>query len=126
MKLLIDSHVLIWSATGRDGISAKAQDAIADRSNKVLVSAATAYEIEFKRPRDALIALLPSDLDEAVSGQAFQWLAISHGHAQAAGRLPRLHGDPFDRIIVAQAMAEGATVVTIDKWFPAYGVPVLW
>jgi PIN domain nuclease of toxin-antitoxin system len=126
MKFLIDSHVLVWTATGQGGLPARVMDALADLSNQVLVSVATAYELEFKRSRDPIIAQLPGDLDEAVSGQSFAWLSITQQHATSAGRLPRLHGDPFDRIIIAQAFAEGAAVVSADTWFPAYGVPVVW
>jgi PIN domain nuclease of toxin-antitoxin system len=126
MRLLIDTHVLIWSAIGQNNLPRHVRDALADRSNEVWVSAATAYEIEFKRSRDPIIAQLPYDLGEAVGGQAFEWLGITDGHATAAGRLPKLHGDPFDRILVAQAFAENATVVTADRRIASYGANVLW
>ncbi len=126
MKLLIDSHALVWSATDRSSLSIRAREAITDPSNQVIVSAITAYELELKRLRDPLLAELPDDLDDAVTGQNFEWLQVTAKHASEAAKLPRLHGDPFDRIIVAQAFAEQAVVVSADRWFPGYGVPLLW
>jgi len=126
MKLLIDSHALVWSATERSSLGMMAREAITDPSNQVLVSAITAYELELKRLRDPLLARLPDDLDAAVRGQGFEWLAVMPEHASEAAKLPRLHGDPFDRIIIAQAFVEGAVVVSADRWFPGYGVPLLW
>jgi PIN domain nuclease of toxin-antitoxin system len=126
MILLLDSHALVWSAVDPGRLSARAMNAITDRSNQVLVSAVTAYELEFKRARDPLLSILPANLDEAVSGQAFEWLSLTPDQASQAGRLPRHHGDPFDRLIIAQAFAEGAAVVTADRWFAAYGVATVW
>ncbi len=126
MILLLDSHALVWSAAERDRLSVRATDAITDQSNRVLVSAVTAYELELKRPRDPTLSRLPANLDEAVGGQAFEWLPLSPDQAAQAGRLPRHHGDPFDRLIIAQAFAEGAAVVTADRWFAAYGVAIVW
>ena len=126
MIIILDSHVLVWSATDTARLSARAKDAITDRSNRVLVSAVSAYELELKRPRDPTLSDLPTNLDEAVIGQGFDWLPLSHDQAAQAGRLPRHHGDPFDRLIIAQAFAEGAGVATADRWFAAYGVAVIW
>jgi PIN domain nuclease of toxin-antitoxin system len=126
MKLLIDSHALVWSATERSSLSVRAREAIADRSNLVLVSAVAAYELELKRLRDPLLAGLPDNLDDAVRGQNFEWLDVTPEHASEAAKLPRLHGDPFDRIIIAQAFVEGAAIVSADRWFPGYGAPLLW
>ncbi len=126
MKLLIDSHALVWSATEQSSLGSRAREAITDPSNQVLVSAITAYEPELKRVRDPLLARLPDNLDEAVRAQNFEWLAVTAEHASEAGKLPRLHGDPFDRIIIAQAFVEGAVIVSADRWFPGYGVPLLW
>jgi PIN domain nuclease of toxin-antitoxin system len=126
MRLLIDTHVFVWLSVQPDLLSKRAAEAISDPDNDVLVSAVTAYEIELKRSRDPVLRRVPADLDLAVSAQQLQWLSVTYAHAAAAGQLPRLHGDPFDRLIIAQALAEGASVVSVDRWFPAYGVPVLW
>ena len=126
MILLLDSHALVWSAVEPGRLSVRAKEAITDRANRVMVSAVTAYELEFKRARDPLLSILPANLDQAVSGQAFEWLDLTADQAFRAGRLPRHHGDPFDRLIIAQAFAEGAAVVTADRWFAAYGVATVW
>ncbi|HZC16678.1 MAG TPA: type II toxin-antitoxin system VapC family toxin [Caulobacteraceae bacterium] len=126
MILILDSHSLVWAALEPDLLSAKAREAIIDRTNRVLVSVVTAYELEFKRPRDPFLANLPINLDDVISGLFYEWLPLSHDQAAQAGRLPRHHGDPFDRLIIAQAFAEGAGVVTADRWFAAYGVAVVW
>ncbi len=94
--------------------------------SELVARAITAYELELTRLRDPLLALLPDDLDDAVRGQNFEWLAATSEHASEAGRLPRLHGDPFDRTIIAQAFVEGAGVVSADRWFTGYGVPLPW
>ena len=73
-----------------------------------------------------VLARLPADLERAAAAQGIAWLDLTPEHAITAGRLPRLHGDPFDRFIIAQAIREGATVVSADRWFRAYGLPVIW
>jgi PIN domain nuclease of toxin-antitoxin system len=126
MKLLIDTHVLIWTLAKTRKRSRRAAKLLADGSNEVLVSAGSAYEIEFKRGRNVELNQLPADLRDAASEMGFSWLPISSEHAVMAGRLPRLHGDPFDRIIIAQALVENATVLSCDGLIAPYGVPVLW
>lgn len=126
MKLLIDTHVLIWALADSRYLSKRAARLLADGSNDVLVSAGSAYEIEFKRARSEELSSLPADLRSAAESMGLRWLPISSEHAIMAGRLPRLHGDPFDRMIVAQALVENATVVSCDALIAPYGVPVLW
>jgi PIN domain nuclease of toxin-antitoxin system len=126
MKLLLDTHAFIWAISRSRLLSARAAELIKDPENRVLVSAASAYEIEFKRARDPALAALPADLGEAVDEQGFEWLAVSPAHAVTAGRLPRLSGDPFDRILAAQALAENATILTRDPLVVAYGPVSAW
>jgi PIN domain nuclease of toxin-antitoxin system len=126
MKLLLDTHAFIWAAVEPERLSLRATGLLTDRRNTVLVSAASAYEIQFKRHRDTVLARMPFDLEAAVEAMEFSWLNITPGHAVAAGRLPRLHGDPFDRILTAQAQAEAAALVTMDSRLPAYGGSVVW
>src|SRR5271155_13001 len=114
MKVLLDTHAFVWAIARSHLLSKRAAGLIEDTGNIVLVSAVSAYEIEFKRPRDATLAALPADLDAAVVLQGFDWLPLSPAHAVAAGRLPRLAGDPFDRFLAAQALAENATLLTRD------------
>ncbi len=126
MRLLLDTHVLIWSLARSRLLSPTAAALIRDRNNTVWVSAVSAYEIEFKRARDPVLSALPADLGEIVALQGFEWLEIRHTHAIAAGRLPRLHGDPFDRLLAAQALMEQATLITRDPLVAAYGPVVAW
>lgn len=126
MKLLLDTHVFVWAMTNRTLLSSRARVAIADNDNDLLVSAVTAYEVDYKRGFSPDLARLPVDLDLARRTLRFDWLALSQAHATAAARLPRHHRDPWDRILIAQAMAEEAVLVTIDEKVERYGVPVLW
>lgn len=126
MKFLIDTHVLIWWLTDVDQLSSTAFDLLDDPDNTVLVSAVTGYEIELKRPVDALLQCLPADLEEALKKQCFEWLPISAADMIVAGGLPRHHRDPWDRILIAQGRLAGLPIITADTIFPVYGAPVLW
>ena len=122
MRLLLDTHVLIWWS-GRKPIAAVAAEAISSPDNEVAISAASVWEAEIKAASGKL--LLTADLDSEPAEHGFQSLDISAAHARAAARLPKHHGDPFDRILVAQAQLEGLTLVTRDPVFDRYDVSVL-
>ncbi len=126
MNLLLDTHAFVWAIAKSHLLSPRAASLISDGANVVLVSAVSAYEIEFKRRRDPVLADLPADLDEIIRLQRFQWLPLQASHAMAAGRLPRLHGDPFDRMLAAQALVEQATLLTRDPLVAAYGAVTAW
>jgi len=126
MKLLLDTHALVWAMAKSDLLSFRAAKLIRDRANIVFVSAVSAYEIEYKRSRDPILSRLPVDLEQAVRRLGFQWLDLTPTHAVAAGRLPRLHGDPFDRMLAAQALVENATLLTRDPFVAAFGPVVAW
>jgi len=113
--------LLWWLAD--EGLNVSAREAIADPANLVAVSAASAWEISIKKALGKLAA--PDDLEQQVQEGGFVTLPISPAHAVAAGRLPRHHEDPFDRMLIAQAIAEGLAIVTRDKRFDAYGVALL-
>lgn len=127
MRLLLDTHALLWWLDGSRRLSRKARAAIGDEANSVFVSAASAWEITTK----ARLGKLPGAVDVAadvagcVAGQGFSAMDITIPHAQRAGRLPGDHRDPFDRMLVAQAEAEGLTIVTHDPAFEPYGVTLL-
>jgi PIN domain nuclease of toxin-antitoxin system len=124
LKLLVDTHVLLWWLGGADELAESAADAIADPGNFVAVSAASLWEISIKRSLRKL--RVEGELHEAVvSGDGFEALPISLEHADAAGQLPPHHRDPFDRMLVAQAQSEGLTVVTRDLAFEDYEIPLL-
>ncbi len=123
LRLLLDSHALLWWLEESGELSDRAYAAIRAADNEVAVSAVTAWEIEIKRAAGKLRA--PFELRERLEADGFAPLAISVDHAIAAGRLPPHHRDTFDRMLVAQAQLERLTVVTRDPVFTRYGVPVL-
>lgn len=121
--LLLDTHALLWWLADDPHMGDAARDAIADGERRVLVSAASAWEIAIKRALGKLDA--PADLAAAVEDASLEPLPITLEHATAAGALPRHHDDPFDRMLVAQAQLEHLIVVTADARFADYGVAVM-
>ena len=121
--LLLDTHVLLWWLDDPESLAAPARRLIADPRNRVLVSAAVAWEITSKRQLGKLEA--PEDLEAVLEQERIQQLPISVRHALAVAELPAIHGDPFDRIQIAQARQEGLTIVTRDATIPSYDVPCL-
>ena len=128
MRLLLDTHALLWWLDGDRRLSLKARRAIASNSNAVLVSAASAWEITTK----ARLGKLPGATDVAadvaacVAGQAFASLDITMLHAQRAGRLLGAHRDPFDRMLIAQSQIEDVTLVSDDEAFDEFDVRRYW
>jgi len=122
VRLLLDTHALLWWLAD-EGLTTHARDTIADPANIVMVSAVSAWEISIKKALGKLAA--PDDLEHQVQAGGFVPLPISIGHGIAAGQLARHHEDPFDRMLIAQAFAEGLTIVTRDKRFDDYGVALL-
>jgi PIN domain nuclease of toxin-antitoxin system len=122
-RFLLDTHAFLWclSATGR--LRADSRTAIEDPHNEILVSAITAWEITVKRLKGKMEA--PDNLAALVDERGFTHLPLTFHHAELAARLPRHHKDPFDRFLIAQAQAEGLTVVTRDAHFPLYGLRTL-
>ncbi|MBK6046777.1 type II toxin-antitoxin system VapC family toxin [Streptomyces sp. MBT55] len=122
MRLLIDTHVILWWLADSDELSDRVKDLL-DTEPSVHISAVSAWEIAIKQSMGKLDG--PEDLAERVRDSQFTALPITAGDGVRAGRLPALHRDPFDRILVAQAQTEGMTVVTRDKWIPQYDVSVM-
>jgi PIN domain nuclease of toxin-antitoxin system len=123
-SLLLDTHTLLWALGEVDRLSPAAHDVLSAGEVSAYVSAASIWEIAIKRASGKLQA--PEDLLERIAEASFNELAVSFEHAVSAGALPRHHGDPFDRMIVAQAQSEKLTVVTRDERIARYDVPVLW
>ena len=121
MRLLLDTHTFIWACAEPDKLSRAAQQAIADPDNDVLVSAVTAWEIAIKRALGRLDFPIERFVEFSAS-MGFEPLPMTVHHAIAAGALPRHHEDPFDRMLIAQARTEGATLMTEDGKFPLYDV----
>ncbi len=122
MRLLLDTPVLIWWL-GQEHLSVEAASAISERAGEVLVSASTVWEAEIKAAAGKLD--LRVDVAEHAALNGFTALAVTFEHAIAAARLPRHHGDPFDRMLIAQARMERLTLVTRDAAFNAYDVDLL-
>ncbi len=126
MRLLLDTHVFLWSAANPEKLSTDARAAIEDAANEVFVSAAVAWEIAIKYPGDLDLPSHPSSYVPArVASLGFKPLPISHAHALAVSDLPAHHKDPFDRIMIAQALVEGFTLVTADAESLRYPVALL-
>lgn len=123
MNLLLDTHVVLWVFADPDRLSPKVRAAIIDPRNMVAVSAATVWEIEIKRQLGKLDA--PDGFASLCIERGFDELPISFAHAHAAGALPRHHDDPFDRMLIAQAIVDGLDLVTADSAFRHYDVRIL-
>lgn len=122
MSLLLDTHVLLWWLAGAP-LAPGAVERIADPSTLVAVSAASIWEAAIEQALGKL--RVEGSLAAATVESGFEPLPVGFPHAEAAGALPPHHRDPFDRLLVAQAAAEGLTIVTRDPVFDAYDVPVL-
>jgi PIN domain nuclease of toxin-antitoxin system len=123
VRLLLDSHVVLWLTVDVPGRSSTKLDAIVDGANETLVSAVSVWELEIKRVKGQLAA--PADLLSRLESAGFRLLSLTPDNALDAARLPPHHGDPFDRLLVAQAQGEAATLVTADDALAAYDVPIM-
>ena len=122
-SLLLDTHVVLWAASTPEKLSAPTRRAIADLSTTILVSSVSAAEIEIKRTIGKL--RLEVTCQELVASIGATWLDLTAAHASELRDLPLLHRDPFDRLIVAQAVGDGLVVVTADPMVQAYDVECL-
>jgi PIN domain nuclease of toxin-antitoxin system len=123
VNLLIDTHIFLWWEWRSLELPEFARVALVERGNKVVVSAATIWEVSIKRQTGRLD--FEGDLIEACAKSGFEILPIAARHADRAGALPLLHTDPFDRMLVAQAEIEGLVLVTQDRKLVPYGIPLL-
>ena len=123
MKVLLDTHILLWWLADDAHLPTEARLAIADPTTEIRVSAASAWEIAVKRSAGRLDA--PDDLGDALAHHGFDPLAITVEHALAAGSLPPHHRDPFDRMLIAQAQTESLILITVDPAFALYEVGLL-
>ncbi|WP_068809497.1 type II toxin-antitoxin system VapC family toxin [Thauera phenolivorans] len=128
MRLLLDTHALLWWWTDDPHLSPKAREAIADRASTVLVSAASPWELATKHRIGKLgeAGEAVARFDELVSADGFEYLPISYYHCLKAGGYALAHRDPFDRMLAAQSELEGLVLVTCDPVFGLFGVNVLW
>jgi PIN domain nuclease of toxin-antitoxin system len=126
--LLLDTHALLWWLDGDARLSGAAQEAILDPARTVLVSAASAWEITTKHRLGKLPGAgdVARDVRACIAGQGFEALAITVADAERAGRLPGPHRDPFDRMLIAQALGRDLPLVSNELLFDGYGVARLW
>jgi len=128
MRLLLDTHTLIWSADDPSQIPSPAMTVMADPANALVVSAATLWEIAIKFARGRLSLSLPYRpwMDKAITDLALTVLPITLDHAERQSGLPFHHRDPFDRLLAAQALVEGIPLVSADAIFDQYVVNRVW
>lgn len=123
MRLLLDSHVLVWAILQPERLGPRLQDLITDVRNDRFASVASIWELSLKAAKGRM--LLPPDLRRFLTESSIDVLPVDIEHALAAAALPDHHGDPFDRLLVAQAQVERLTLVTSDRQLAAYDVDIL-
>ncbi|MBI4882610.1 MAG: type II toxin-antitoxin system VapC family toxin [Actinobacteria bacterium] len=122
-QLLLDTHVALWALSAPDTLTRRVRTFIEDPRTTVLVSAASVWEVEIKRALGKLTA--PAGFAGECRKHGFDPLDITFQHAEAASGLPQHHADPFDRMLIAQAITEGLDLVTSDSIFKSYDVRLL-
>lgn len=128
MKLLLDTHVLLWWLAEPDRLSRRSRECMADRRNPLYFSAASSWEIAIKQALGKIqfSGPLASVLPQAFQDQAVTPLPVEHAHAFRVAELPPHHRDPFDRMLVAQAQLEDLKLLTGDPRFREYDVEIVW
>jgi PIN domain nuclease of toxin-antitoxin system len=128
LRLLLDTHTIFWWMTEDPKLSISAHDLIQDKANAVYVSIGSAWEFAIKvgLGKWPLAAKLIADFATEMADEAFAILPITIQHVRSAGLLVNPHRDPFDRLLVAQARAEGLTLLTADAKLATFSVPVIW
>jgi PIN domain nuclease of toxin-antitoxin system len=126
--LLLDTHALLWALSESPKLSARARAAFVDEDSEMIISAVSAFEITTKHRLGKLPEFdwIAARFPEALDSLAYTPLPVTMAHAARAGALPHPHGDPFDRILIAQALLEGLTLVSNEKMFDAFGVERIW
>lgn len=126
MRLLLDTHLLLWAAMRQERLSAKARVWMEDEQNELVFSAASIWEVAIKHRlgRDEM-PVAPGILRRGLLDNGYRELPVMSEHAIATGNLPLLHRDPFDRILLAQAISEGILLLTTDSAMADYGGPVV-
>jgi PIN domain nuclease of toxin-antitoxin system len=124
MRFLLDTCALIWALEDNPCLLPEVREQISDSSNEVFVSAVSVWEIEIKRKKGQLKT--PENLIQTIIETDFSFLSITEYHAVKAASLPDHHKDPFDRLLIAQAMLEKMVIITSDTQFIKYGVAILF
>ena len=128
MRLLLDTHVVLWSVEDPSRVSAAAMTALQDPANDRLLSAATVWEIAIKVGQGKLVLSLPYRrwMEQVIADLVLTVLPVTVLYAERQAGLPAQHKDPFDQLIIAQALVEGIPVVCADAAFDAYGITRVW
>jgi PIN domain nuclease of toxin-antitoxin system len=124
MRLLLDANAFIWWVTASRRLGAQARGAVGDQANEVVIGIGALWEMAIKRSLQRLH--FPFDFETVLRDENFGVLPISFAHLRTLDTLPLHHGDPFDRLLIAQALAEGIPIATSDRRFAAYGVQIVW
>jgi len=123
LKLLLDTHVMLWAISDPGRLSDQARSAIASEENEVFVSVVSPWEIAIKKSRNRIE--IPDDLDRGLESSRFKLLPVLLRHTKAIETMPHHHRDPFDRMLVAQAIIDGMTLVTADRKLTHYAAALL-
>lgn len=128
MRLLLDTHALVWWLEDSASLSRLATESIRSPTNEVFVSPVSAFEIAQKHRLGKLpsVARLAADFDANIADEDFERLSISTVDARLAGAMVHAHRDPFDRLLIAQALLGGMTLVSNERLFDDFGVKRLW
>ena len=128
MRVLLDTHALVWALGDPDRLSSRARATIADPGTVVFVSLTSAWELAILQGLERVRLQVPLGtlFTEGLAALRFQLLPIRLSHVAGVANLPQHHRDPFDRLLVATALAEKLTIVSADRACKRYGVPVIW
>jgi PIN domain nuclease of toxin-antitoxin system len=128
MKLLLDTHALVWWLFDDPRLGRQARHMISLRENEIVVSTISAFEIATKHRlrKWPEVATIVSNFETLVTAERFSLLPVDHVHALQAGQLPASHKDPFDRILAAQSLGEDAPLVTVDAAFRTFPISTIW
>jgi PIN domain nuclease of toxin-antitoxin system len=123
LRLLLDTHVMLWAIADPGRLSSQARSVIASEENEVFVSVVSPWEIAIKKSRNRIET--PDDLDEGLKSSQFKLLPVLLRHTKAIESMPHHHRDPFDRMLIAQAIVDGLILVTADRKLTRYEAALL-
>ena len=128
MKLLLDTHALIWFVSGDSRLSYPAREAFLNQDNKLYFSKASVWEMTIKIALGKLVLAENwlAAIEQEMGGNGIQWLEIETGHCKTLAELPFHHRDPFDRMLISQALSESMSIVSIDNQFSRYSPGIIW
>lgn len=124
MYILLDAHALLWWVNGSPRLGRAARIAMADQTNQVAIGIGALWEMSIKRSKGRLN--FPFDFETVLQDEGFGVLGIKFEHLRVLETLPQHHGDPFDRLLIAQAVAERVPVATGDRLFAPYDIDIIW